>query len=274
MASARTLRVSFPNTEGEVLSARLELPEEAPRAFALFAHCFTCGKDSSATIRITRALSALGVAVLRFDFTGLGQSRGDFADTNFTSNVADLVAAAQYMRQSYEAPQLLIGHSLGGAAVIAAAHAIPEARAVATIGAPSEIGHVAAHFSAHAAEIDQTGQADVDLSGRRFTIKRQFIEDLRTHSQADRIARLKRPILILHAPMDATVSIEHASDIFLAAKHPKSFVSLDGADHLLSQAADATYAAGMIATWAMRYMRPGAAGPTAWPFPTADEAGL
>lgn len=257
VTSTSTLRIAFPNAHGDQLSARLEMPDGDPKAYALFAHCFTCGKDSSATVRISRALAALGVAVLRFDFTGLGQSGGAFADTNFSSNVADLIAAAQHMRETYSAPQLLIGHSLGGAAVIAAARFIPEAQAIATIGAPSEIGHVAAHFSDHAEEIEHKGQAEVALSGRQFTIKRQFIEDLQTHSQAERIARLKRPILIMHAPMDATVSVEHASDIFHAAKHPKSFVSLDGADHLLSQVEDATYAASMIATWSMRYIRPG-----------------
>lgn len=256
-----SLKITFESVEGHALAARLEQPSEPARGYALFAHCFTCGKDSSAAVRISRALAARGFAVLRFDFTGLGQSDGDFANTNFSSNVADLAAAAAHLRQHYAAPRLLIGHSLGGAAVIAAAHLLPEVRAVATIGAPSDVSHVAHHFSAHAEEIERSGEADVTLAGRRFTVKRQFIEDLGAHDQAERIAHLKRALLVMHAPTDEVVGVDNAAAIFLAAKHPKSFVSLDGADHLLTRAADADYAASLIAVWSARYLegRPAAA---------------
>ncbi len=247
-------RISFRGAHGETLAARLEAAEGESRAYALFAHCFTCGKDSSATVRISRALAARGISVLRFDFTGLGQSEGDFANTNFSSNVADLVAAAAHLREAYAAPHILIGHSLGGAAVIAAARLIPEARAVVTIGAPSDVTHVAHHFAAHAGEIESAGVAEVTLAGRRFTVKRQFLQDLQEHDQTERIATLKRPLLVLHAPRDEVVGIAHAQRIFQAAKHPKSFVSLDDADHLLSDPADADYAAAIIATWAGRYL--------------------
>lgn len=247
-------KISFAGAAGEQLAARLETPASPPFAYALFAHCFTCGKDSSAAVRIARALAARGIAVLRFDFTGLGQSGGDFTNTNFSSNVADLVAAANYLREHHEPPQLLIGHSLGGAAVIAAAHLILEARAVVTIGAPSDASHVAHHFAAHADEIESTGQAEVSLAGRRFTVKRQFLEDLEGQDQKQRIAQLKRALLVLHAPTDDIVGIDNAAQIFQTAKHPKSFVSLHEADHLLSRAVDADYAANIIAAWAARYV--------------------
>jgi uncharacterized protein len=251
-----TLRVDFPGSDGARLAGRLELPAGSPVAFALFAHCFTCGKDSSATVRVSRALASRGIAVLRCDFAGLGQSEGDFGDTNFTSNVADLVAAADFLRVNHMAPRLLVGHSLGGAAVIAAAHLIPEVRAVATIGAPVDTQHVTQQFSAHSAEIQQTGQADVRLAGRPFTLKQQFIDDLAGQDQITRIATLKRSLLVLHAPTDEVVGIENAASIFNAARHPKSFISLDRADHLLSDPADAAYAAEVIAAWAARYVGP------------------
>ncbi len=250
----QSLKFSFPGADGATLAARLEMPDAPPRAFALFAHCFTCGKDSSATVRIARALAAHGVATLRFDFTGLGQSEGDFANTNFSSNVADLAAAAAHLRAMHEAPRLLVGHSLGGAAVLAAAHLIPEVRAVATIGAPSDAEHVVHQFHAHAEEIETTGAAEVLLAGRKFTVKRQLLEDLRQQRQADHIAQLHRPLLVMHAPRDEVVGIENASRIFLAARHPKSFISLDDADHLLTRTADAEYAARMIAAWSDRYL--------------------
>lgn len=250
----RSEKITFAGALGEPLDARLEQPEGAVKTYALFAHCFTCGKDSSAAVRISRALAEHGVAVLRFDFTGLGQSGGDFANTNFSSNVADLVAAAAHLRAHYKAPALLIGHSLGGAAVLAAAHDIPEARAVVTIGAPSDAAHVAQHFAAHAETIESEGEAEVSLAGRRFKLKRQFLEDVRQQNQDERIARLKRALLVMHAPSDAVVGIDNAQRIFQAAKHPKSFVSLDSADHLLTRAADAQYAAGLIAAWAARYI--------------------
>lgn len=249
-----SLKITFDGADGAPLAARLETPGPAPAAFALFAHCFTCGKDSSAAVRIARALAARGIAVLRFDFTGLGQSGGDFANTTFSSNIADLVAAAAYLRERHQPPHLLIGHSLGGAAVIAAAHLLPEVRAVATIGAPSDASHVAHHFADHTDEIDAAGQAEVSLAGRRFIIKRQFIEDLQVQDQMQRIAQLKRALLVLHAPTDDIVGIDNAAKIFQVAKHPKSFVSLHNADHLLSRASDADYAATIIAAWSARYV--------------------
>ncbi|MDX2275528.1 MAG: alpha/beta hydrolase [Hyphomonadaceae bacterium] len=250
--------VTFPGVFGADLSARLEWPHAQARAFAIFAHCFTCGKDSSAAVRISRALAAHGVAVLRFDFTGLGNSGGDFAATSFSSNVGDLVAAAAYLRSNHAAPALLVGHSMGGAAVLAAADQIPETRAVATIGAPADVGHVAHHLARHADEIARNGEAEVNLAGRPFTFRSQFLEDLTLHDQATRVANLKRPLLVLHAPRDETVGIDNASRIFQAAKHPKSFVSLDDADHLLTRAEDAQYAADVIAAWGARYLPTGA----------------
>lgn len=250
----KSLKLSFPGALGAPIAARLELPADVPRAYALFAHCFTCGKDSSAAVRVARALAAHGIAVMRFDFTGLGESGGAFEDTNFSTNVADLVAAAGFLRDRYAAPQLLIGHSLGGAAVLAAAHLLAEVKAIATIAAPSEAAHVARHFAAQSDEIEHSGEAEVSLAGRPFVIRQTFIEDLGLHNQAERIAQLKRPLLVLHSPTDAAVSIDNASEIFLAAKHPKSFISLDGADHLLTRPADAAFAAALIAAWASRYL--------------------
>jgi len=259
-----SLKVTFNGTLGAPIAARLELPPgDAPSAYALFAHCFTCGKDSAAAVRIARALAKRGIGVLRFDFSGLGESGGEFADSSFSTNVADLVAAAAFLRENYSAPQLLIGHSLGGAAVIAAAHLIGEAKAVATIGAPSDVNHVAHHFADQQDEIEHTGEAEVSLAGRPFLIRKGFLDDLRQHDQTERVAHLKRPLLILHSPTDAVVGIDSASQIFLAAKHPKSFVSLDGADHLLTRPADAAFAADMIAAWAARYLPGAAAAPDA-----------
>lgn len=249
-----TVKITVDGAEGAPLAARLEMPSTEPAAFAVFAHCFTCGKDSSAAVRVARALAARGIAVLRFDFTGLGHSGGDFADTNFSSNIADLVVAGAYLREHHRPPQILIGHSLGGAAVIAAAHLLPEVRAVVTIGAPSEAGHVAHHFAAHANDIESTGQADVSLGGRTFTVKQQFFDDLSMQNQAERIAGLRRALLVLHSPTDDVVGIENAAEIFQAAKHPKSFVSLDDADHFLTRPEDADYAADLIATWSARYV--------------------
>jgi uncharacterized OsmC-like protein/alpha/beta superfamily hydrolase len=247
-------RITFPGSTGAALAARLELPEGAPHAFALFAHCFTCGKDSLAAVKIARALAARGIATLRFDFTGLGGSGGDFANASFSANVGDLVAAADWLRQAHRAPALLVGHSLGGAAVLAAAGAVPECRAVATIAAPADASHALHNFQDALAEIEAAGAARVTLGGRPFTISRGFVEDLREQRQAERIAGLKRALLVLHAPRDAVVGIEQATRIFTAARHPKSFVSLDDADHLLSRPADGDYAASVIAAWAGRYL--------------------
>ncbi|UAJ11327.1 bifunctional alpha/beta hydrolase/OsmC family protein [Glacieibacterium megasporae] len=245
----------FANAAGHRLSGRLELPAGPPHAWALFAHCFTCGKDNLAAVRIARRLAGAGIAVLRFDFTGLGASEGDFAATNFTLNVADLVAAAAAMTAADMPPTLLIGHSLGGAAVLAAAGSLPDILAVATIAAPFDVAHVLAQVSPDAlAEIERSGMADVRLGGRPFTLGKQFVDDVRKHDQNARIASLKRPLLLLHAPRDKVVTIDNATQIFLAAHHPKSYVSLDGADHLLSNPRDADFAADMIAAWASRYL--------------------
>ena len=227
-----TLSVRFPGSLGADLAARLDMPALPPRAFALFAHCFTCSKDSKAATFVSSALAEQGIAVLRFDFTGLGASEGDFSDTGFSSNVADLVAAADWLRGNHGAPAILIGHSLGGAAVLAAAGRIAEVRAVATIGAPYEPAHVKGLLKSSVEEIAAKGEAEVELAGRRFRIRRDFLEDLDAQSQRKAIAGLRRALLVMHSPVDDTVAIDNATGIFAAAKHPKSFVSLDTADHL------------------------------------------
>lgn len=249
-------RFEFAGMEGQRLAARLDLPDATPRATALFAHCFTCGKDVLAASRIAAALVGHGLACLRFDFTGLGASEGEFGNAGFSSNVDDLVAAAACLRERGRAPELMIGHSLGGAAVLAAAVRVPEVRAVATIGAPAEVDHVLHQFGARLEQIERDGSAEVVLAGRTFTIARSFVDDARTHRLPERLARLRRALLVLHAPTDETVSIDNARAIFDAARHPKSFVALDGADHLLSRPADSRYAAAVIAAWAERYMSP------------------
>ena len=250
-------RISFSGADGQKLAARLDAPDEAPSAYALFAHCFTCGKDVFAASRIAQQLTAHGIATLRFDFTGLGASEGEFANTNFSSNVADLVAAAAHLRQAYMAPALLIGHSLGGAAVLAAAGQAPECKAVVTIAAPSDAKHVTGLFRDSIPQIDADGEAEVLLAGRRFRIKKQFIADAAEQDLAAKIAQLHRPLLVMHAPSDTTVDISNAARIFAAAKHPKSFISLDNADHLLTRREDAIYAANLIAAWAVRYLNSG-----------------
>lgn len=252
--AARSDKVTFIGGSGENLAARLDLPQGRPRAYALFAHCFTCSKDVFAAARIAGGLAERGFAVLRFDFTGLGASEGDFANTNFSSNVEDLVRAADFLRERYEAPQLLVGHSLGGAAVLAAAARMPEARAVATIAAPADPAHVAAHLTEARAEIEALGEAEVKLVGRPFRIKKQFLEDIATQRLEQAIAGMKKALMVFHAPRDQVVGIDNASRIFLAARHPKSFVSLDDADHLLSRRSDAVYVAEVLAAWAGRYL--------------------
>ncbi|KIZ35219.1 MULTISPECIES: bifunctional alpha/beta hydrolase/OsmC family protein [Rhodopseudomonas] len=249
-------RFQFPGIGGHQLSASLDLPDGEPTAFALFAHCFTCGKDVLAARRIAAQLTAHGIAVLRFDFTGLGSSEGDFANSTFSSNVADLVLAADHLRETRQAPTLLIGHSLGGAAVLAAAHRIPEAKAVATIAAPSDPAHVTGLFAEHIDAIRQDGKGEVALAGRPFTITREFLDDIAEHKLLDRVASLHKALLVMHAPTDDTVGIDNATRIFVVAKHPKSFVSLAGADHLLSDKRDGLYVADMIAAWAQRYIEP------------------
>jgi uncharacterized OsmC-like protein/pimeloyl-ACP methyl ester carboxylesterase len=249
-----TRKLEFAGSYGAKLAARLDLPAGPVQAYALFAHCFTCSKDIFAASRIAAGLAGQGIAVLRFDFTGLGASEGEFASTNFSSNVDDLVHAADYLRDNFGVPELLIGHSLGGAAVLAAAARIPDARAIVTIGAPAEADHVIKNFGADISRIDQDGEAKVSLAGREFTIRKQFLDDVRGSSIDDAVANLKRPLLVMHAPGDQTVGIENAVHIFTKAKHPKSYVSLDTADHLLTKRADAKYAADIIAAWASRFV--------------------
>jgi len=248
-------RLQFQGSRGHTLAARLDEPADSPRAYALFAHCFTCTKDLKAANWISRELVDRRIALLRFDFTGLGESAGDFADTNFTSNLDDLVAAADFLRAEYRAPQILIGHSLGGTAVIAAAERIPEAVAIATIAAPSETGHLHEFLTRQTPELGADESAEVDVMGRPVRIKGQLLDDLGAHDIRRDVAELHLPILVLHSPEDEVVSIEHARRIFEAAPYPKSFVSLDGTDHLLvAREADARYAAEVIAAWASRYL--------------------
>jgi len=250
----RTERLEFANEMGEKLAALVDLPLGKPVAFALFAHCFTCGKDNISAKRISERLAMCGIAVLRFDFTGLGMSEGEFADTHFSSNVDDLVAAGDHLRKTYGAPAILIGHSLGGAAALAAAHRIPDARAVVTIAAPSDPAHVVGLFKDHVDKIREQGQVEVQLAGRPFRIKREFLDDVAQQRIEDCLANLRKALLVFHSPTDDIVGIENASRIFTTAKHPKSFVSLAGADHLLSKKDDAVYVANVIAAWAERYL--------------------
>jgi putative redox protein len=252
--SSSVIRTTFTGSAGTQLAARLDLPAGPVRGFALFAHCFTCTKDVLAAKRIASGLAAAGVGLLRFDFTGLGSSEGEFANTDFSSNIEDLIGAAGYLRDNFAAPLLLIGHSLGGAAVLAAAAEIPEAKALVTIGAPADVTHVLKQFGSSLEEIRDRGHARVTLAGRQFTIRSAFIEDAKGHRLASRISTLGKALLVMHSPRDAVVGIDNASQIFLAAKHPKSFVSLDDADHLLSDAGAAAYAARVIAAWASKYI--------------------
>ena len=251
--------IRFPGAGGEMLAARLDVPATTPRAYALFAHCFTCSKESLAATHISNALAQHGIAVLRFDFTGLGGSGGDFANTNFSSNVGDLLAAVDYLRRSHAAPKIIVGHSLGGAAVLAAAPRIPEAVAVATIGAPYDPAHVGRLFAGAAPEIEARGEAQVSLGGRTFRIKQQFLDDIARQNTPGAIGSLHKALLVFHSPRDSIVDIDNAARIFMAARHPKSFVSLDAADHLLSRRSDAFYVATVLAAWAGRYLDAGAA---------------
>ncbi|MGD9864895.1 MAG: alpha/beta fold hydrolase, partial [Pseudodonghicola sp.] len=249
-----TERITFPGHDGTTLAARLDLPEGPHLATALFAHCFTCSKDIPAVRRIAARLAAMGVAVLRFDFTGLGHSEGEFANTGFSSNVADLQAAAAFLAARGMAPALLIGHSLGGAAAIRATPEIASVRAVVTLGAPHDPEHVTHLIRDALPEIREKGVAEVELDGRSFSITRSFIEDIQAASLDDALHRMKAALLIMHAPLDDVVGIDNATRIFLAKKHPKSFVTLDTADHLISRPEDAEYAAEVIAAWSSRYL--------------------
>lgn len=248
-------KVVFTGAGGDLLAGRLDRPAGRPRAFALFAHCFTCGKDIAAASRISSGLVRAGFAVLRFDFTGIGSSEGEFANTTFTSRVGDLVAAAAMLRRDHEAPSLLIGHSLGGAAVLAAAPRIPEVMAVATIAAPSDPQHVAGLISAEERRIiERDGEAEITLAGRPFRIGREFLHDIAASALGTAVEGLGAALIVMHSPVDAIVDVDHARRIYEMARHPKSFVSLDGADHLLSDRADATYVADVLAAWSTRYL--------------------
>lgn len=265
----------FRNAAGDLLSGRLEYPVGPVRAWALFAHCFTCGKDNKAAVRIARRLAGAGIGVLRFDFTGLGASEGDFGATGFSYNVGDLVKAAEAMAAKDMAPMLLVGHSLGGAAVIAAAGSLPGVRAVAAIAAPFEVDHVLNQFDPDAlARIELEGHGMVSIGGRPFAVGRELVDNLRAQQLGAQLATLRRPLLLLHSPVDQTVGIDNVTSLYLAAKHPKSYISLDGADHLLTNARDADFVADLIATWARRYL-PEPLSTTLSPFDAeAEETGL
>lgn len=250
------VKVEFENANGESLAGLLETPPEqiTIARYALFAHCFTCGKDIAAASRISRALAARGIAVLRFDFTGLGNSDGDFSNTSFSSNVQDLISAAKKLETDYQAPQLIIGHSLGGAAVLTAAQQIDSVKAVVTIAAPATADHVEHLFRAESKKIHTKGEAVVDIGGREFRIKQQMLDDISEHNSTEQLANLNKALLVYHSPLDSVVSIDQAAQIYQAARHPKSFISLDQADHLLSNAEDAEYVAATMAAWAGRYL--------------------
>jgi putative redox protein len=248
-------KFEFEGSQGHKLSARLDKPSDCePVAYALLAHCFTCGKDIVPANRIVQALNQDGIAAFRFDFTGLGKSEGKFEDTNFSSNVADILVAADYMREHLEAPSLMIGHSLGGTAVLVAAADVPETKAIATLGAPSNTTNVMKQFGCDIETIENEGQAEVLLAGRPFTIKKQFLDDIKAQDIEKATSELKKPLLVCHSPIDDTVSIDHAGKIFAAAKHPKSFISLNTHDHLLFAEGAAEYVARSVAAWASAYL--------------------
>lgn len=252
-----TTKFNFQNSSGEKLAARVELPlNQHPKSWALFAHCFTCNKNLTAVRNISRALTQHGFGVVRFDFTGLGESEGDFSDTNFSSNIQDLITAAEAMADEFGAPELLVGHSLGGAAVFFAGKAIESVQAIATIGAPSSPDHVKHLFESWVDEIVEEEHAEVKIEGRPFTVKKQFLEDIESKNMATCLNTLRKPLLLLHSPQDDTVGIANAGEIYSHAMHPKSFISLDGADHLLSKKEDSQYAGNVIAGWAQRYIDP------------------
>ena len=252
----RSEKIKFKNVKGEELAAKIELPKnQTPKGFALFAHCFTCNKNLTAVRNIGRELTSHGIGVLRFDFTGLGESEGDFENTNFSSNVEDLISAAQFLEQNYEAPKIIIGHSLGGSAVIFAAKQIPTIKAVATIGAPSNPNHVSHLLKSGIDEINLNGEAIIEIGGREFKIQKHFLEDINEKNMDKTLKSLKSALLVLHSPQDTTVGIENAAQIYQCAWHPKSFISLDGADHLLTNREDSLYVGKMIANWSERYIK-------------------
>jgi len=250
----KTKTVRFNNGHGQTLTGLIDSPEQKPLSYALFAHCFTCTKNIKAATNISKALAGAGIATLRFDFTGLGQSEGDFADTSFSSNVEDLIAAAEFLEREFEAPAILVGHSLGGTAVLQAAPRIPSARAVATIGSPAEPAHVARLLGGADGPIARDGEAEVHLAGRPFRIRKSFLDDLEAHNLLQSIGKLRKALLIFHSPVDDTVEIENASELYGHARHPKSFISLDKADHLLSRNEDSRYVGRVLAGWAEKYL--------------------
>jgi putative redox protein len=250
----KSKKIEFTGSLGDTLSAKLDLPENKQKGTVLFAHCFTCSKNLKVMSNITSILAELGFSTFRFDFTGLGESDGDFSNTNFSSNVDDLVAAYKYLKSEGHAPTILAGHSLGGAAVLQAAHHMDSVKAVATIAAPAHPAHVRDNFSMHLDEIEEKGEAKVTLAGRTFSIKKQFLDDLKEARMSDFIKNLGRALMIFHSPLDNTVGIDNASMIFNTAKHPKSFVSLDGAGHLLSNDKDSNYVGRVMAAWAEKYI--------------------
>ena len=254
MAKTQRYKFSFKNASGQLLAAILETPEETPRAWLLFAHCFTCSKDIITASRINRALVNHGFAVMRFDFTGLGESEGRFSETNFTTNIKDLLAASEHLRKNYQAPNILMGHSFGGAAILAAAKDIPECQAIITLAAPSEPSNIFSHFTDARKIIHTKGEMQVRIGDQDILLTRQFLEDVDRYHLAESIRALDKPLLILHAPDDNTVSVEHAKIIFKGAPHPKNFIALDGADHLLTNREDAVFVADMIAAWVKRYV--------------------
>ncbi len=254
MNYGKSEKVEFRNSNNEILTARLEIPFSKPRSYAIFAHCFTCSKDIFAASRIAGGLVESGIAVLRFDFTGLGSSEGEFENTNFSSNVEDLVSAADFIEENYGAPEILIGHSLGGAAVLSAAKRVTAAKAIVTINAPADPDHVKENFGASLSEIEEKGVATVSLGGRPFTIKKQFLEDIATQNLIKDVGSLGKALLVFHGPLDQQVSIDNAATIFTAAKHPKSFISLDDADHLLTRKQDSAYVADVLSSWVQRYL--------------------
>jgi len=250
----QSIKVKFPNSGGEELAGILDVPLGEPAAYALFAHCFTCSKNLKAATNISRSMTAAGIAVLRFDFTGLGESDGAFEDSSFSSNVEDLLSAVHWLEKEYRSPEILFGHSLGGTAVLQAAASVPSAVAVATIGSPSDPAHVAHMFRDSEAELRENGFAEVQLGGRPFRVRKQFLDDLSRHKLPEAVSRLRKALLVMHAPLDDIVDVENASALFAAALHPKSFVSLDKADHLMSREADSKYAGQVLASWASRYL--------------------
>ncbi len=250
-----TKKIHFTNTGGQNLSAKIELPgNDKIKHFAIFAHCFTCNKNLSAIRNISHSLNEYGIAVLRFDFTGLGESEGEFEETNFSSNVQDLIDASKFLKNEYRTPSLLIGHSLGGAAVIFAAAEISSVKAVAVIGAPSSPDHIKHLWENGTENIEKYGSAQISIGGRPFNVSKQFLNDIQSKNMDDVLKNLRKPLIILHSPQDTIVGIKHAEDLYKAARHPKSYISLDGADHLLNNPKDSLYAGKVIGAWADRYL--------------------